>query len=58
MMRTAQARKLASQAANPASRVENEFLRLGLKRTLMDRRVPKRPKSETEVSAMPSTKYS
>ena len=57
-MRTAQARKLASQAANPASRVENEFLRLGLKRTLMDRRVPKRPKSETEVSAIPSTKYS
>jgi hypothetical protein len=42
-------RKLASQAASPASRVENEFLRLGRRRTRMDRRVPMRPKRETEV---------
>ena len=55
MMRMAHVRKLASQIANPTSRFEKEFLNWGLKSTLIDIRVPIRPKIETAVRATPST---
>ncbi len=58
MMRTAQAKKFASQAASPASNVENEFLKFGFRRTLIESNDPMSPKSDTDVRAMPSTKYS
>ena len=58
MIRTAHARKLASQAASPARRVEKEFLRFGLSNTLMESKVPINPNRDTLVSAIPSTKYS
>jgi len=58
IIRTAHAKKLASHAASPASSVENEFLRLGLIRTLIERSVPIKPNKDTDVKAMPSTKYS
>lgn len=54
-MRMAQERKLASQAAKATRRLEKEVLSCGLSRTLMERSVPTRPKSETEVKTTPST---
>ena len=55
MIKMAQERKLASHAAKPISRFEKELRRCGLKRTLMDIKVPISPKKETVVSVTPST---
>ena len=55
MIKMAQERKLASHAARPISRFEKELRRCGLKRTLMDIKVPTSPKKETVVSVTPST---
>ena len=53
--RIAMARKLASEAARPSNKVENEFFRCGLSKTRIDMRLPMIPKVETVVRARPST---